>query len=142
MRFRAPSFRLLASTAVVVLGIVVVGPSRSERTRRWPILTWTATASPTFRKFTSTARTPPKRTRPDRHLRRRLAATPRVHLQRPGDHSRHASYNLKALNDDYQDARVLAETKEYVELEVIAILLTRTRTPSSPMRTGNKIMRA
>src|SRR5262249_20749048 len=29
-------------------------------------------------------------------------------------------YNLKALNDDYQDARVLAETKDYVELEVIA----------------------
>src|SRR5437016_5925125 len=29
-------------------------------------------------------------------------------------------YNLKAVNDDYQDARVLAETKDYVELEVIA----------------------
>jgi hypothetical protein len=29
-------------------------------------------------------------------------------------------YNLKALNDDYQDVRVLAETKDYVELEVIA----------------------
>jgi hypothetical protein len=29
-------------------------------------------------------------------------------------------YNLKALNDDYQDARVLSETDKYVELEVIA----------------------
>jgi Transglutaminase-like superfamily len=29
-------------------------------------------------------------------------------------------YNLKALNDDYQDARVIAETKDYIELEVIA----------------------
>jgi hypothetical protein len=29
-------------------------------------------------------------------------------------------YNLKAVNDDYQDARVLAETKDYVELEVVA----------------------
>jgi RNA polymerase sigma factor (sigma-70 family) len=28
-------------------------------------------------------------------------------------------YNLKALNDDYQDVRVLAETKEYAELEVV-----------------------
>jgi hypothetical protein len=28
-------------------------------------------------------------------------------------------YNLKALNDDYQDVRVLAEKKEYVELEVV-----------------------
>jgi hypothetical protein len=28
-------------------------------------------------------------------------------------------YNLKALNDDYQDVRVRAETKEYVELEVV-----------------------
>jgi hypothetical protein len=27
-------------------------------------------------------------------------------------------YNLKALNDDYQDVRVLAETKEYAELQV------------------------
>jgi hypothetical protein len=29
-------------------------------------------------------------------------------------------YNLKALNDDYQDVRVRAETKEYAELEVVA----------------------
>jgi Transglutaminase-like superfamily len=29
-------------------------------------------------------------------------------------------YNLKALNDDYQDVRVRKETKEYVELEVVA----------------------
>ena len=29
-------------------------------------------------------------------------------------------YNLKAMNDDYQDVRVLAETKDYVELEVIS----------------------
>jgi hypothetical protein len=29
-------------------------------------------------------------------------------------------YNLKTLNDDYQDVRVLAETRDYVELEVIA----------------------
>jgi hypothetical protein len=29
-------------------------------------------------------------------------------------------YNLKAINDDYQDARVLSETKDYVELEVVA----------------------
>lgn len=28
-------------------------------------------------------------------------------------------YNLKAINDDYQDARVLKETKEYAELEVV-----------------------
>jgi RNA polymerase sigma factor (sigma-70 family) len=28
-------------------------------------------------------------------------------------------YNLKALNDDYQDVRVLKETKEFVELEVV-----------------------
>src|SRR5262245_11047664 len=28
-------------------------------------------------------------------------------------------YNLKALNDDYQDVRVLKEMKEYVELEVV-----------------------
>ena len=28
-------------------------------------------------------------------------------------------YNLKALNDDYQDVRVRAETKDYVELEVV-----------------------
>ena len=28
-------------------------------------------------------------------------------------------YNLKALNDDYQDVRVRKETKEYVELEVV-----------------------
>src|SRR5262249_47752549 len=28
-------------------------------------------------------------------------------------------YNLKALNDDYQDVRVRAETKEYAELEVV-----------------------
>src|SRR5438105_10446340 len=28
-------------------------------------------------------------------------------------------YNLAALNDDFQDVRVLKETKEYVELEVI-----------------------
>jgi hypothetical protein len=28
-------------------------------------------------------------------------------------------YNLDALNDDYQDVRVLKETKEYVELEVV-----------------------
>lgn len=28
-------------------------------------------------------------------------------------------YNLKALNDDYQDVRVLAETKQYAELEVV-----------------------
>lgn len=28
-------------------------------------------------------------------------------------------YNLKALNDDYQDVRVLAENKEYAELEVV-----------------------
>src|SRR5260370_21660698 len=28
-------------------------------------------------------------------------------------------YNLKALNDDYQDVRVLAEKKEYAELEVV-----------------------
>jgi hypothetical protein len=27
--------------------------------------------------------------------------------------------NLEAINDDYQDARVLSETKDYVELEVI-----------------------
>jgi hypothetical protein len=29
-------------------------------------------------------------------------------------------YNLQALNDDYQDVRVLKETKEFVELEVVA----------------------
>jgi hypothetical protein len=29
-------------------------------------------------------------------------------------------YNLRALNDDYQDVRVRKETKEYVELEVVA----------------------
>src|SRR6266498_3237742 len=29
-------------------------------------------------------------------------------------------YNLKALNDDYQDVRVRKETKEFVELEVVA----------------------
>jgi hypothetical protein len=29
-------------------------------------------------------------------------------------------HNLKALNDDYQDVRVRAETKEYAELEVVA----------------------
>lgn len=29
-------------------------------------------------------------------------------------------YNLKTLNDDYQDVRVLKETNQYVELEVIA----------------------
>jgi hypothetical protein len=29
-------------------------------------------------------------------------------------------YNLQAMNDDYQDVRVLAETKEHVELEVIS----------------------
>jgi RNA polymerase sigma factor (sigma-70 family) len=29
-------------------------------------------------------------------------------------------YNLRALNDDYQDARVRKETKEFVELEVIS----------------------
>jgi hypothetical protein len=29
-------------------------------------------------------------------------------------------YNLKALNDDYQDVRVRAEAKEYAELEVVA----------------------
>lgn len=29
-------------------------------------------------------------------------------------------YNLKALTDDYQDVRVLKETKQFVELEVIA----------------------
>src|SRR5204863_7966354 len=28
-------------------------------------------------------------------------------------------YNLKALNDDYQDVRVRKETKEFVELEVV-----------------------
>ena len=28
-------------------------------------------------------------------------------------------YNLKALNDDYQDVRLLAENQEYAELEVI-----------------------
>jgi Transglutaminase-like superfamily len=28
-------------------------------------------------------------------------------------------YNLKELNDDYQDVRVISETKEYAELEVI-----------------------
>src|SRR5262249_38089446 len=28
-------------------------------------------------------------------------------------------YNLKAITDDYQDVRVLAEKKEYAELEVI-----------------------
>ena len=28
-------------------------------------------------------------------------------------------YNLEALNDDYQDVRVVAEKKEYVELEVV-----------------------
>jgi hypothetical protein len=28
-------------------------------------------------------------------------------------------YNLKTLNDDYQDVRVLKETKEYAELEVV-----------------------
>ncbi len=28
-------------------------------------------------------------------------------------------YNVKALNDDYQDVRVLAENKEYAELEVV-----------------------
>ncbi len=28
-------------------------------------------------------------------------------------------YNLTAINDDYQDVRVLAETKEYAELEVV-----------------------
>jgi hypothetical protein len=28
-------------------------------------------------------------------------------------------YNLTALNDDYQDARVVSQTKEYVELEVV-----------------------
>jgi hypothetical protein len=28
-------------------------------------------------------------------------------------------YNLPALNDDYQDVRVLAETKQYAELEVV-----------------------
>src|SRR5262245_52877563 len=28
-------------------------------------------------------------------------------------------YNLKALNDDYQDVRVRKETKDYVELEVV-----------------------
>src|SRR5262245_25133 len=28
-------------------------------------------------------------------------------------------YNLEALNDDYQDVRVLAEKKEYAELEVV-----------------------
>src|SRR5262249_29512939 len=28
-------------------------------------------------------------------------------------------YNLKALNDDYQDVRVLKETKDFAELEVI-----------------------
>src|SRR4029077_11681175 len=29
-------------------------------------------------------------------------------------------YNLKAMNDDYQDVRVISETKDYVELEVVA----------------------
>jgi hypothetical protein len=29
-------------------------------------------------------------------------------------------YNLQAINDDYQDVRVRKETKEYVELEVVA----------------------
>jgi hypothetical protein len=29
-------------------------------------------------------------------------------------------YNPKEINDDYQDARVLAQTKDYVELEVVA----------------------
>jgi hypothetical protein len=29
-------------------------------------------------------------------------------------------YNLKAINDDYQDVRVRKETKEFVELEVVA----------------------
>src|SRR5260221_9720717 len=29
-------------------------------------------------------------------------------------------YNLAALNDDYQDVRVLKETKDFVELEVIS----------------------
>jgi hypothetical protein len=29
-------------------------------------------------------------------------------------------YNLKAMNDDYQDVRILSKTKKYVEIEVVA----------------------
>ena len=40
-------------------------------------------------------------------------------------------YNLAALNDDYQDVRVLKETKEYVELEVIAYPLNTNAAATS-----------
>jgi hypothetical protein len=49
----------------------------------------------------------------DWHERREYAYSVRsvVKVMRP--------CNLDAINDDYQDARVLSETKEYVELEVV-----------------------
>ena len=39
-------------------------------------------------------------------------------------------YNLRAMNDDYQDVRVRQETKDYVELEVI----------SYPLNTNNQVV--
>jgi RNA polymerase sigma factor (sigma-70 family) len=53
-------------------------------------------------------------------------------------------YNLKALNDDYQDVRVRKETKEFVELEVVAYpfntnakATTTTRTSACERRPKN-----
>src|SRR5512146_2061515 len=57
----------------------------------------------------------------DWHERREFAYSVRVVLKvmRPVD--------MAALDDDYQDARVLAETKDYVELEVVCYPLNSVR---------------
>jgi hypothetical protein len=47
-------------------------------------------------------------------------------------------YNLRALNDDYQDVRVLKETKDYAELEVVLYPLNTNAGAVEPSRAWKK----
>ena len=111
--------------------------------RRAATATLTATDSPTSRKHTNIARTRRKRTLPARVHRTVIgpggASSPTacravIRVMPP--------YNLAALNDDYQDVRVVAETRDYAELEVVTYPLNTCAARSRGTRTGVSIMRA